>query len=189
MKALWIACLAVFTSSASANLIQQPILNIQSLQQSIMSEVEANNLPWTVGDYANYNIDMGFLKGTMEMKVREEVTEGFWLEQNVDMMIQKQKIEMLVDKTNGQILQLLVNGEKQSIPEPGQTEIIDMKEETITVPAGTFLTTYLKIKDSTQDAESQIWVNTDIPIAGMVQQKQPSQFGEVTIQLTSFKMN
>lgn len=153
----------------------------------VMSEPEITRLPWQVGEYANYDFDMGFFKGTMEMLVREEVPEGFWVEQNLDILGQKQKVEILFDLNTGAILELIVNGEKQDIPDNPQPEIVETREERITVPAGSFDTVYAKLRNPDNGEETQIWFNPDIvPISGMVKNISPSQFGEVTLSLTSY---
>ena len=52
-----------------------------------------DGLNWQVGDNADYSIKVSFLQGTMNVKVREKQGNDFWIEQNVDLMIQKSKIE------------------------------------------------------------------------------------------------
>lgn len=156
---------------------------------SLATQPELNMIDWKVGDTGNYSIDMGFVKGTMVMHVREYVAEGPWVEQNIQMMGQKQKVEILFDKNDGSIITLLVNGEKQEVPK-NNSEIEEMKEAKITVPAGTFDCIYLKIKDLDKNETSEAWINPNIiPISGLIQQKAPSQFGAVTIKLTSFRKN
>ena len=57
-----------------------PIISfgLQEFQTQVMLQSqEAFNLEWKVGDNANYDINMGFIKGKMNMSVREEVSEGF----------------------------------------------------------------------------------------------------------------
>lgn len=155
----------------------------------IQSSVVAQGLDWKVGQENNYKLNMGgFLNGTMKMYVREVGADGIWMVQDIDLMIQKQKVEVLIDPANGQIKKMLVNGQEQTPPRP-DFELIDQKEDRITVPAGTFDVIYLKIKDNAQNGQiSEQWVNPrDIPLSGMAQSKADSQLGKVTIQLTSFK--
>lgn len=154
-----------------------------------MSRNELTQLDWKVGDTANYSVDMGFIKGTMVMHVREWVEDGPWVEQNVELMGQQQKVEILFDKNDGSIITLIVNGQKQEVPE-NNSEIEEMEESNITVPAGTFDCIYVKIRDLDKNQTSEAWINPSlIPIAGMLQNKAPSQFGTVTIKLTSFRKN
>ena len=129
----------------------------------------------------------GFLSGTMKMFCREIIADGIWLVQDVDLSIQKQKIEVLLDPNTGQIKKMLVNGKDQAPPKQ-DVELIDQKEDKVTVPAGTFDAIYLKIKDKGDGKISEQWVNPrDIPLSGMLKSLADSQFGKVTIELTSFK--
>lgn len=185
----WILSVAVFLTAqvSMANVSGVIFSNDQIV--SLSTQPELNMIDWKVGDTGNYAIDMGFIKGTMVMHVREYVAEGPWVEQNIEMMGQKQKVEILFDKNDGTIITLLVNGEKQEVPK-NNSEIEEMKEAKITVPAGTFDCIYVKIKDLDKNETSEAWINPNIiPISGLIQQKAPSQFGTVTIKLTSFRKN
>ena len=190
MKALLCLMAALFVNASFALPIDSIVqFNFNELQPAVMDQAEINMIDWKVNDRLNYKIDMGFLQGTMVMHVREYVSEGPWVEQNVEMMGQKQKIEILFDKNDGKILRLLVNGEKQEIPESNM-EIEDMRESNVTVPAGTFDCVYVKIRDTDKNETSEAWINPElIPISGMLQNKAPSQFGTVTLQLTDFLKN
>ena len=86
-----------------------------------------------------------------------------------------------------EVKKVLVDGREQSLPE-SDPEIIEQKEANVTVPAGTYQSIYLKIKDNAQNgAISEMWVNPrDIPISGMLKSIQDSQLGKVTIELVSF---
>lgn len=185
MKTFTAIALALFANVAFALPIDM-IFDYSRFQDAVMDQARIQMIDWKVGDRGNYNIDMGFIKGTMVMHVREYVAEGPWVEQNVDIMGQKQKVEILFDKTDGSILRLLVNGQKQEVPEQN-VEIEDMQEANVTVPAGTFDCIYVKIRDTEKNETSEAWINPNlIPISGMLQNKAPSQFGTVTLQLTDF---
>lgn len=186
-KSLLIAATLVVSAAASAhNTLAEVILASQlpQLQESVV----AQGLDWKVGQENNYKLNAGFIKGTMKMSVREIVTEGIWVVQDLDLTIQKQKIEILLDPNTGKILKMIVNGKEQEPPK-ADLELIDQKEDKVTVPAGTFDVIYLKIKDNANNGQiSEQWVNPrDIPLSGMAQSKADSQLGKVTIQLTSFK--
>jgi hypothetical protein len=74
----------------------------QQQQAVVMEQAATLGLNWKVGDACNYSVNMGFVKGTMVMLVREEVPEGFWLNQDVDLgFLGKQKMEALLDKNDG----------------------------------------------------------------------------------------
>ncbi len=188
MKTLVLAVAMIVSVSAQAyNTVGESIFASQLAQ--IESSIHTLGLNWKVGEENNYSLNMGgFLKGTMKMSVREITADGAWLVQDVDLSIQKQKIEILIDLNTGVIKKMLVNGKEQAPPKT-DFEVIDQKEDHITVPAGAFDCIYLKVKDkANKDAITEQWVNPrDIPLSGMVKSLADSQLGKVTIELVSFK--
>lgn len=171
---------------ASANLFAFGGMH-SNFQMAVQAMAETTGLNWNVGDYANYKMGGGFLQGTNNMLVREKVSDGFWLEQNMDLgFMGKNKIEILIDPDTGEIKKLLVNGEKQDIPDNSGMEIISAEESSVTVPAGTFDAIHLKIKDK-EDKVSQMWINPElIPVNGSAKSISPSQFGDITLELTEY---
>ena len=100
----------------------------------------------------------------------------------------KAKIEILIDPNTGEIKAMIVNGEKKTPPEPGNMEIIDTREDRITVPASTFDTIYIKVRNNDDNSEAEQWVNPqEIPVFGMAKSVSPSQMGQVTMELTAFE--
>ena len=186
MRALIIAVFTLFATMASAS--TWTVLNYSDVQDSLMDQAEVLGLGWKVGESADYTIKMGFVNGKMHSFVREEVHEGFWVQQDMDMgFLGKQKVEMLIDKNTGEVLQLLVNGEKQAPPEQGDQEVIEMTEDRISVPAGTYDCVYVKVRDNKENKESEAWINpTEIPITGMLKTIAPGPMGKVTVELTKF---
>lgn len=181
------AVLAVSVTSQAYTTVAEAVFATQL--PHIQGVVVSQGLNWKVGQENNYKLNMGgFLNGTMKMSVREVGADGIWMVQDIDLSIQKQKVEVLIDPNNGQIKKMLVNGKEQEPPK-SDFEIIDQKEDHITVPAGSFDTIYIKVKDNANNGQiTEQWVNPrDIPLSGMAQSKADSQFGKVTIQLTSFK--
>jgi hypothetical protein len=156
-------------------------------QQAVMGQVETAGLNLKKGDTANFSLNMSIIQGTMVMAVHDIVADGVWIHQNVDMSFAgKQKIEILIDPNTGETKKLIVNGKEEKTPDQGDVEVIETKEETISVPAGQFTCLYIKVK--TKDGEAQQWVNMkQVPVFGMVKSIMQSQFGPVTIELTSFK--
>ena len=156
--------------------------------QQILDQAHTTGLNWKVGETNNYSIDMGFIKGSMVMSVREVGADGVWLDQNIDLgFAGKQVIQTLLDPNTGEIKKMIVNG-KEEAPPKNNTEIVEVKEDKITVPAGTFDCIHARLKDKNNNQESNAWINPQlIPISGMLKAVQPSQLGEVTILLTSFK--
>ena len=189
MKSLILAATMVIATTASAyNTVAESIFASQ--QAKIQQSVVTQGLEWKVGQENNYKLNMaGFINGTMKMSVREISADGIWLVQDVDLMIQKQKIEVLMDQNTGAIKKMIVNGKEQEPPK-ADFEIVEQKEDHITVPAGEFDAIYIKVKDNANNgAITEQWVNPrDVPLSGMLKSVADSQLGKVTIQLTSFKM-
>lgn len=159
-------------------------------QVSIMDQAKAQGLDWKVGDENDYSLDMGFIKGTMTMKLREIAADGYWLDQDMDMgFAGKQQGQMLLDPNTGEVKKMIVNGKEQEIPKQN-IEVVEVVEDHITVPAGTFDCIHARIKDKDTNKETNAWINPQlIPLSGMLKTIQPSQLGDVTIELTSFKKN
>lgn len=188
LKSLILAATLTVSVAAQAYDTVAEVIFASQLPQ-IQESVVTQGLDWRVGQENNYKLNMGgFLNGTMKMYVREVGADGIWMVQDVDLMIQKQKIEILIDPANGQVKKMIVNGQEQQPPK-ADYELIDQKEDHITVPAGSFDVIYLKIKDNANNGQiAEQWVNPrDIPLSGMAQSKMDSQMGKVVIQLTSFK--
>ena len=72
--------------------------------QQILDQAQTTGLNWKVGETNNYSIDMGFIKGSMVMSVREIVADGVWLDQNIDLgFAGKQVVQTLLDPNTGEI--------------------------------------------------------------------------------------
>lgn len=186
VKSLLVAAAMIVSASAHAhNTIAESIFATQlpHIQKAAVTE----GVDWKVGDTNNYKLNLGgFLNGTMKMFVREISADGIWLVQELNMQIQKQTVEMLMDPNTGEIKKLLVNGQEQSVPK-SEPEIVDTRQEQVTVPAGTFDSYWVKIKDKATNEVAEQWINPrDIPLSGMIKAIQNSQIGKVTIELTSF---
>lgn len=179
----------VFSLNATAAPSITEIL-VQVQQPAIMDQADNLRIDWKVGDRADYSIDMGFIKGTMVTSVASIGADGIWMLQDVDLgAAGKQKMESLIDPNTGEIKKLLVNGKEQSVPKQN-VELVEMKEARITVPAGTFDCIHARLKDKDNNNEINAWLNPQIvPMSGMLKQVAPSQFGNVTILLKSFKKN
>lgn len=183
-KSFIVAAALVVTSAAQATeSIASVIFKSQASQ--IQEVIRTQGLNWQVGDTNNYKLNMaGFINGTMKMYVREISADGIWMNQDVDLMGQKQVVEILIDPNTGEIKKMIVNGKEEQIPD-SNPEIVDQKEATVTVPAGTFKAIYLKLKEDNKFSEA--WLNPrDLPLSGMIKSIADSQLGKVTIELTSF---
>lgn len=144
-------------------------------------------IDWKVGEYTNYNIEF-FLPGTLDKKVSGEEKGAVWVEEVMDFQgLGKTEVKVKLSRATAEILEYYVNGEKQEIPETPKYEIIDQEEEMLTVPAGTFKTIKVTLKDKESGEMTYIWINPkDVAMEGMVQMTAPTQFGEMTLKLTSF---
>lgn len=187
------ALIAVLGLAFSVNAVAAPsaVETIATIQQTaIMDQAQTMGLDWKVGDTANYNIDMGFIKGTMDMSVRSVAADGIWMDQNMDLgFAGKQKVETLIDPNTGEIKKMIVNGKEEQVPKQ-DVEVVDVKEDKITVPAGTFDCIHATLKDKSDGKEINAWINPQVvPLSGMLKQIAPSQFGNVTVVLKSFKKN
>lgn len=162
--------------------------------QKVLAGVVAQGFNFVKGDSANYKLNMGgFINGTMAMLVADVGADGVWIHQDMDLgFMGKQNIQELIDPNTGEIKKMIVNGKEQAPPEAGDIEVIDSKEDTITVPAGTYTCLYIKAKVTQQGQTSNMeqWIDLrDIPVMGLVKTTMDSQMGPVTIELTSFKRN
>ncbi len=176
------------TNAGAASTAIEALVQVQ--MPAILDQAHTMGLDWKVGDRADYSVDMGFIKGTMVMSVRSIGADGIWLIQDADLGVAgKQKAEILIDQNTGEIKKMIVNGKEQQIPE-NHTEVVEVKEDKITVPAGTFECIHARLRDTQKNEESNAWINPQVvPMSGMLKQVSPSQVGEVTILLKSFKKN
>ena len=189
VKAIIAALGLVFSFNAvAATSVGQEIAMAQL--PAIMEQAQTMGLDWKVGDRADYALDMGFIKGTMIMSVASIGADGIWMNQDADLgFMGKQKIETLIDPNTGEIKKILANGQEQQIPKQ-DIEVIEMKEDRVTVPAGSFDCIHARLRDKEKNEEINAWLNPGlIPMSGMIKQVAPSQMGTVTISLKSFKKN
>ncbi|PWU18990.1 MAG: hypothetical protein C5B49_06445 [Bdellovibrio sp.] len=144
------------------------------------------------GDTTNYTLEISMLTGAMEMGVDKIANEGVWIHQNVEIMGQKQDSQILIDPNTGEIKKMIVNGKEQPVPQKGDTEIIETKEDTVTVKAGTYKCVYVKARVTVQGQKQEVqqWINLkEIPVFGMAKSIMQQQMGPVTISLEKFKKN
>lgn len=181
--------MALSLTATAANSITEVLVLEQ--QAAIMDQAHTQSLlNWKVGDQNSYDLDMGFIKGSMVMSVRSVGEEGIWMVQDMDLgFAGKQKAEILLDQNTGEIKKFLVNGQEQQVPKQDM-EVIDTTEDHITVPAGTFDCIHARLRDKQQNSEINTWINPQIiPLSGMIKTIQPNQFGTMTVVLKSFKKN
>lgn len=188
-KAIIAALGLAFTVQASA---APTVFDVaRSVQQAaIMEQAHTQGLDWKVGDSNVYALNMSIIQGSMTMTLREISADGFWLDQTMDMgFAGKQQAQMLLDPNTGEIKKMLVNGQEQQVPKQN-VQIIEVTEDHITVPAGAFDCVHARILDKDTNQETNAWLNPQmIPLSGMLKTIQPTQFGQMTVELKSFVKN
>jgi hypothetical protein len=177
------------SSFASANEVSLPTL-LNAVEQSAMTQAQSAGINWAVGDACHYDLSMAsFIKGKLDIVVREKNAEGYWLDQNVDLgFLGKQQMSVLIDPNTGAIKKVIVDGKEQAPPDQSEMEVIEVKESQVTVPAGTFDAVYFKVHDKKQNQDTEQWANPKlIPVSGMIKSIGQSQMGEVVTELVSFE--
>ncbi len=186
IKTMVIALSMALSFGAQAANINTVVADINA---AVLHEVEANGIfDWKVGDTSSYSLTLGsFIKGSMVMGVKAVAADAVVLTQDMDLgFVGKQSCEITMNPNTGETLSFVCNGQAQDPNQGGNVELIEQKEDTITVPAGTFTCIYIKAKQ--EQNIIQQWINPkQVPVLGLVKTIAPSQLGEVTILLTSFK--
>ena len=180
-----------FLVGLNAQAVTLPELVAHTTSQMMMGDVDAQGLSFKVGDEATYNLKVSFINGTMKMAVKAVASDSVTISQDLDLgFMGKQACEMVINPNTGETKSLKCNGQNQESGNTGDIEIIDSKEDTVKVPAGTFTCLYIKAHSKSQNADLEQWANPKlIPVFGMVKSLMPSQMGQVTIELKSFKKN
>jgi hypothetical protein len=144
---------------------------------------------WKVGDGAEYNVDMGLpFKGTMVKSVTKDEGDTLWFNQTVDLLIQKQSIDVQIDKTTGKTLKELVNGQEQTIDNTPPT-IVSQDYTSVTVPAGTFKAIHIvaKTQQDGKDVQIEEWANPkETPMDGSIKMIMTTQGQTITMEMTKF---
>lgn len=187
--ALIAAALVAIGSQAQAETV-----NFAAIAQGLSAQTQTlaaimPGLNWHVGDQADYNISIGgFINGTAHSFVREDAGTSLWMQQDMDLgFMGKQKIEVLINKTTGKIEKMLANGQEQQVPDAGDQEVLDMHEDKVQVPAGSFPCIYAKIKSKKDNSIQEAWLNPQVvPMSGMLKVLADSQFGKVSQEATKF---
>lgn len=164
----------------------------RNLSNTIINEVDTQGtFNWVVGDTASYNLKMGFISGSMAMTIKVVQADKLVIAQDMDLgFMGKQACEMTLNPQTGALEKMTCNGQDQTPGDQGTTEVIDSKEDTVKVPAGTFVCLYIKAKQTTSGKETiiQQWANPKlVPVMGMVKAISPTQLGDMTVELVSFK--
>ncbi|HTL12017.1 MAG TPA: hypothetical protein VL588_05995 [Bdellovibrionota bacterium] len=142
---------------------------------------------WKVGDSMNYNVSLGFMgNGTMVKNVASEEGGNIWLHQDINIMNQKQTVDVLMQRSDGKILKVLQNGQEAQIPD-SKIEVVSTNFDHITVPAGTFDCMHI-VANTDQAKGLEVWGNPDMTaMDGSLKEIVPTQFGmTMTLELTAF---
>ena len=162
-------------------------LNHTATLSSIHS-LNPEGLQWKVGDTMNYDISIAaFGKlGSMIKTVTKDEGTSLWMKETMNLAGRQDVAEIQLNKEDGKILKLIHNGQDQAIPDE-QIEIISEDYTQITVPAGTFDVLHIVAK-SKDVSKIEAWMNPMATVMdGAVKQVMATQFGDLTMDLTSFK--
>jgi hypothetical protein len=164
----------------------------QAVQQASLSdEASAYGLKLKVGDFVKYNMSMAMIKGSMTMTVKEVSADVAVIEQALDLgFLGKQNCLVTLNPNTGETKSIVCNGQEQQPGSPGDIELVEQKEDTIKVPAGTFTCLYIKAIQKASNQTIEQWVNLkEVPVFGSVKSIIPAQLGKVTLELAAFKRN
>ena len=146
---------------------------------------------WKVGDTASYKLNIAsFINGTMVMTIKALTDSEMTMGQDADLgFAGKQSCDVLIDIHNGKVKKMTCNGQDQTPAEgANDIEIVETKEDHITVPAGAFDCIYIKAKQKSDGKEIEQWINPKlVPVTGAIKMIAPTQLGAMTVELTSYK--
>jgi len=185
-KTILLALGLAVSVSANANTLTTLMTDLNKVV--VNNQETQSGFSWAVGDTANYKLSIGgFINGTMVMTIKSVAADAVVIGQDMDLgFMGKQSCDMTINPNTGETKSMVCNGQAQDPNAGGPVEVIETKEDTVTVPAGTFTCLYIKAKQGENQIEQ--WANPKlIPVAGMVKAIAASQMGPVNIELTSFK--
>lgn len=183
---LGLAVLSASVSAQAANIVVLSDAQFRTIAISSISPLDLIN--WKVGDTLTYDVTVGSFgkMGTSTTSVTKDDGATIWMEENMDLSIQKQKVEMQINKADGKVLKTIVNGQEQTTPQD-PIEIISQDYVDVTVPAGTFKAIHIVAK-SKQIDHVEVWANPrDTVMEGTLKQVITTQGMDITMALTSFK--
>lgn len=192
MKNLLTASLIIFGSvfaSAESFSTQEIQTKVSAINwQQFWAQQDIRNLNWQVGDLVEFDMKISVLPGTMLMFISSIEGSTAILNQELSIATVKQSCDMHFNLNTGELLKMVCAGQEQKPGPPGESEIIEMKEAQVTVPAGTFQTVYIKAVTGEKKQVVEQWINrSEIPILGIVQSLTPSAIGTMTMKLKAFK--
>jgi hypothetical protein len=102
-------------------------------------------------------------------------------------MGQAQKSQMLLNKADGKVLKLIVNGKEQAPPANTDMQVTTQEAGKVTVGAGTFDCIHIVAKSS-EYPKIEAWINPrDTVMEGTLKQiVTTQQYGDMALELMSF---
>jgi hypothetical protein len=183
---LGLAVLSASVSAQAANVVVLSDAQIRSIAISSISPLDLIN--WKVGDTLAYDVTVGSFgkMGTSTTSVTKDEGATLWMEEDMNLSIQQQKVEIQINKADGKVLKTIVNGQEQTTPDD-PIQVISQDYVDVTVPAGTFKAIHIVAK-SKQIDHVEVWANPrDTVMEGTLKQVITTQGMDITMALTSFK--
>lgn len=187
------ASLALNVSANAFDLSTHPAVKAMTSpahQRALFAEM----IDWKVGEYQEFVVKLSFFSGTMTKEVTAEEGEGdeaaIWITQLISLAGQKQEVKTLIRRSDAKTLKVIVNGQEQPVDEEGgEVEVLEQRQEKVTVPAGTFDAIYVKarVKAQDQDQVVELWAAPGkVNMEGLAKMKTEAQGMEITIELKKF---
>jgi hypothetical protein len=181
--------LACSVASAQAQEFTVAEFNTQDLLRSVSTLSLIN---WKVGDSQDYKVVLsGFgMEGTLAKVATKEENNGtaIWVKNEMKLPIMNDTQEILFDRNTAKVLKYIHNGKEEQLPDD-KIEIVETKNEEVTVPAGTFKSTHV-IAKSKQVKQIDIWINPrDISLDGAAKMFMDQGQVKITMELTKFTKN
>ena len=182
LRTLLLSAVFMIGAGASATNVSNLMLNIA--KKSMFAHPMAR---FVVGDTANYSLSVSSMTGTMVMKITSVDSSGVMIDQNITLPMESEDVQELINPQTGAVISITVNGQKQTPPDPNDTQITSETLATITVPAGTYKCQDVKFHLKTENTDGEQWVDMDdIPVGGMLKMTTTEQGMAVEADLTSF---
>lgn len=173
------------TSAQVESMVADAVMQAQLLDQS----ANFNLIDWKVGDKAVFKVTMASLPiplMTMNKSVTQDTGAELWVVTETT-GLQSMKMEMLIRKSDAKVIKVLQNGKEIEAPSADDVEIISQEADTVTVPAGTFKTLKIVIKEKKNNVDATVWINpSELPMEGMAKQSMKVQGMDVDVSLESF---
>lgn len=185
-RSLLLSAAFMVGAGAMATTIPHSAVLVKVAKKALMVSPMAR---FTVGDTNNYELTVAGTKGTIVMTITSVDAKGVMIDQTINIMGQTQDAQELINPMTGEVIEMTVNGQKQTPPDPNNTEIISESLATITVPAGTFNCQDVKLHNKKENTDGEQWMDmNDVPVGGMLKMTTTEQGLDIMAELTSFSM-